>query len=195
MFKSEGTNYFPEVKSRLSHSLVKTLFRLPKYQFSVFAQPRLAVLGVGLGLCCWITSSAQVLYGTLTGNVTDSSGAVIPNADVKALNTSTGVTRETKSSADGSYSFNDINPGTYQVTILADGFTPKQQNSITVLTNTVARVNVQLAVGSISQEISVSTAPPLLQADRAETDYNISPQQIAELPTTSTTGRNFQVLF
>ncbi len=195
MRKSKGMSRSLDVKDRLSQSVIDTLLRLPKHQLHLLAQPRLALLGVGLGLGCWTVSSAQVLYGTLTGNVTDSSGAVIPNADVKALNTATGVARETKSSADGSYSFNDINPGTYQITILAEGFTPKQQNSITVLTNTVARVNVQLAVGSISQEVSVSTAPPLLQADRAETDYNISPQQIAELPTTSTTGRNFQSLY
>jgi hypothetical protein len=149
-----------------------------------------------LALSCFYTPvSAQVLYGTLTGNVSDSSGAAIPNASVKALNTETGVVRETKSNADGTYSFTDINPGSYQVTIVAEGFTPQQQKNITVLTNTVDRVNVQLAVGSVSQEVTVSDAPPLLQTDRAETNYNISSEQIVELPTTSTTGRNFQSLY
>ncbi len=160
-----------------------------------FSHVRGALLGAGVVLSCSLSAGAQVLYGTLTGNVTDNTGAVIPNANVKALNGATGVVRETTTNADGSYSFNDINPGTYQITVVAEGFTPQQQNSITVLTNTVARVNVLLAVGAVSQQVTVGTAPPLLQADRAETDYNISPEQIAELPTTSSTGRNFQSLY
>ena len=102
---------------------------------------------------------------------------------------------ETKSGADGSYSFNDVNPGNYQIAILAEGCTPLQQNGISVLTNTVDRVNVQLVVGSITQEVSVSTAPPMIQVDRAETNYNISTEQITKLPTTSATGRNFQSLY
>ena len=160
-----------------------------------FSHVRRALLGAGVVLSCSLPAGAQVLYGTLTGNVTDNTGAVIPNANVKALNGATGVVRETTTNADGSYSFNDINPGTYQITVVAEGFTPQQQNSITVLTNTVARVNVLLAVGAVSQQVTVGTAPPLLQADRAQTDYNISPEQIAELPTTSSTGRNFQSLY
>ncbi len=195
MQKTKDTAEFPFFSGWLHQTLIHAFLRVPKLECSVFGRPRLALLGTGLALGCWTSAGAQVLYGTLTGNVTDSSGAVIANANVKAVDTATGVARETKSSADGSYSFNDINPGTYQITIVAEGFTPQQQNSITVLTNTVARVNVQLAVGSVSQEVSVSTAPPLLQADRAETDYNISPEQIAQLPTTSTTGRNFQSLY
>ena len=157
--------------------------------------PSFLLLTIGLVLCSSFPAAAQVLYGTLTGNITDVSGASIPNASVKALSITTGVVRETKSNADGSYSLNDINPGTYQITIVAEGFTPQQQNNITVLTNTVDRVNVQLAVGSVTQQVTVGTAPPPLQADRAETDYNISPEQISELPTTSTTGRNFQSLY
>ncbi len=162
---------------------------------ALLSLPNVRLLGAGLA-CCWsLSASAQVLYGTLTGNVTDNSGAAIPNASVKAVDTGTGVTRETKSSADGGYTFNDLNPGTYQITIIADGFTPQQKTNITVLTNTVDRVNVQLAIGSVAQEITVDAAPPLLQADRADTNYNISPEQITELPTTSTTGRNFQSLY
>ena len=166
-----------------------------RYPFILLRRSTLPLLAAGVAILLSMAAGAQVLYGTLTGNVTDSSGAVIPNATVKAFNTETGVARETTSNAAGIYTFNDINPGSYQITIAADGFTRQQENNITVLTNTVDRVNVQLAVGSISQEVTVGTAPPLLQADRAETDYNISSEQIAELPTTSTTGRNFQSLY
>jgi hypothetical protein len=182
-----------------------------KYQDSKkdFANPRTLVRRVltalsGHPLCLTLMAvlvlgapslGAQVLYGTMTGNVTDASGAVIPNANVIAIELGSGVKREVKSNEGGVYTFNDLNPGTYQVKILAEGFRPQQQEGVTVLTNTVARVNITLAVGSTTQEVTVTTAPPLLQTDRAETNYNISPEQIATLPTTSTTGRNFQSLY
>lgn len=142
-----------------------------------------------------IPASGQVLYGTLTGNVTDASGAVIPNASVKARETSTGVEHNATTNAEGVYLFNDLNPGTYQVTISSQGFASVQQSNVSVLTNTSQRVNVQLQAGGTSEEVTVTTAPPMLQTETAQTDYNLSPEQVAELPTTSTTGRNFQSLY
>jgi hypothetical protein len=158
-------------------------------------------------LACWMTplvftttfmapsASAQVLYGTLTGNVTDPTGAAIPAATVKARNVATGVERETISNGEGAYTFTDLNPGAYQITVSAEGFAPVRQDDISVVTNTSLRVNVALKLGSSDQQVTVSSAPPLLQSDTADTNYNISTQQIAELPTTSTTGRNFQSLY
>lgn len=140
------------------------------------------------------SAGAQVLYGTLTGNVTDPTGAIVPSATVKATNVATGVERTAMSNAEGAYLFTDLNPGTYQVTANAPGFATTRQDNINVLTNTSQRVNVQMKVGS-EQQVTVTDAPPMLQTETAQTDYNISPQQIAELPTTSTTGRNFQSLY
>ncbi|MGI4829729.1 MAG: carboxypeptidase regulatory-like domain-containing protein [Janthinobacterium lividum] len=146
---------------------------------------------------CFVASSihAQVLYGTLTGNVTDSTGAVIPNAAVHAVNTNTGFTRDSVSNSDGIYSFSDLQPGNYRVTVTAAGFGTFSQNNTTVLANSAARVNVALVTGSVSTTVDVSAAPPMLETDRAETNYNITTQQLTELPVTSTTGRNFQSLY
>jgi hypothetical protein len=152
----------------------------------------LIVLGFG-GLTN--SARAQVLYGTLTGNVTDASGAAIPGATIKAINVATGVERDATSNGEGVYVFGDLNPGTYQVGISAQGFAPLRQDGISVLPNTSQRVNLQLKIGSASQEVTVTSAAPLLQTETADTSYNISQQQIAELPTTSTTGRNFQSLY
>lgn len=152
----------------------------------------LVLLGTGgLGR----TGLAQVLYGTLTGNVTDTTGAAVPNADVKAHEVSTGVEKDVKSNSEGVYLFSDLNPGTYEITITAPGFGAVHQDNVAVLTNTSQRVNVQLKVGTTSEEVTVTTAPPMLQTETAQTDYNLSPEQVAELPTTSTTGRNFQSLY
>ena len=138
---------------------------------------------------------AQVLYGTLTGNITDSTGAAVPGADLKIHEVATGVDREVKSNAAGVYLFTDLNPGTYQLTVTASGFAPIRQDNISVLTNTQQRANVELKLGTAEQEVTVTDTPPMLQTETAQTDYDLSPEQIAELPTTSTTGRNFQSLY
>jgi len=108
-------------------------------------------------------TQAQVLYGTLTGNVTDSSGAVIPGASVTATNVATSVVRSTTSTEDGSYLLNDLLPGTYRVTVKANGFTTFHQENVAVLPNTTQRVGVQLQVGSSTEEVTVSSAPPAMQ--------------------------------
>ncbi|SNT36585.1 TonB-dependent Receptor Plug Domain [Granulicella rosea] len=149
-----------------------------------------------LGLACFAPNlSAQVLYGTLTGSVTDPTGAAVPNANVRAVEIATGVEHTATTGETGAYSINDLNPGTYRVTVTAQGFSPVGQEGIALLANTTLRVNLTLKVGASTQEITVTDAAPMLQTETADTAYNISQQQIAELPTTSTTGRNFQSLY
>src|SRR3974377_1780137 len=81
----------------------------------------LAALAIGLLLSG--TMQAQVLYGSLTGNVTDPSGALIPGAKVMAANSGTGVTTEVITNERGSYLFSNLLPGLYKVTVSAAGFT------------------------------------------------------------------------
>src|SRR5215469_253905 len=78
-----------------------------------------------LALCLTARSAhAQVLYGTLTGNVTDSSGALLPGAKVQVVNLGTGVASEQTTGNDGVYRFTDLVAGEYKVTISADKFSP-----------------------------------------------------------------------
>src|SRR5260370_14209048 len=84
---------------------------------------RIACAVLLMGLC--ISSSgakAQVLYGVLTGNVTDPSGAAVPDAQVEALNMATGVSRLTTSDSAGIYRFPELQPGAYKVTVSAANF-------------------------------------------------------------------------
>ena len=76
------------------------------------------------GLCLVPTARAQVLYGSLTGNVTDNSGAALSGAQVTAVNTQTGDSNVQKSDSAGIYRFPALLPGTYTVTITAQGFSP-----------------------------------------------------------------------
>src|SRR5260370_36002813 len=95
-----------------------------------------------LGLCILSSAAnAQVLYGSLTGNVWDPSKALVPSARVEALNVKTGVVREATSDASGVYLFRELQPGIYKVTTTDPTFGPKADENLPVDTNTQTRVH------------------------------------------------------
>ena len=108
---------------------------------------------------------AQVDQGAITGTVLDSSGAVVPDADVTLLNTDVGLTLETKSSASGGYTFSPVRIGNYSITVTAKGFSKTTQNNIKVNVAQVLQVNVALKPGAATETVEVNTAPPAA-ADR-----------------------------
>jgi len=148
-----------------------------------------------LACMCSGTAHAQILYGSLTGNVTDPTNAAIPNAHVEALNMRTGVLRSAATDASGIYRFVELQAGTYRVTISATGFAPKAVESVLVEVNAVRRVDTQLTVGMVTQSVEVTTAPVLLQTDRADVHTNLDAQQIQNLPISSSEGRSWQSLY
>ena len=106
---------------------------------------RLAALLIALSFTS-AASFAQVLYGTLTGSVVDASNAVVPNAKIEAVNTSTGVGRQTTSDERGAFQINDLQAGSYKVTISAPSFGTVVQEGVTILTNTIRRIDARLQV-------------------------------------------------
>ncbi|MBV9437887.1 MAG: carboxypeptidase regulatory-like domain-containing protein, partial [Acidobacteria bacterium] len=151
--------------------------------------------GLSLLLCLIAgIATAQVLYGTLTGNVTDPSGAVVPNAKVEAVNTLTGVSRSTTTDSSGAYHFQDVQPGTYKVTITATGFATAVAENIAVTQNTVKRADIGLKVAQAETVVNVNTEQQLLQTDKADVHTDLTTQQVEELPTAGSQGRNFQSL-
>ena len=101
-----------------------------------------------LGCFCMIPSAAhaQVLYGDLTGNVTDQSGAAVPNANVDALNDGTGADNTTKTDDRGIFEFTDLVPGVYKLTISATGLGTSVQDGLIIKTNNVLRADTQLTI-------------------------------------------------
>ena len=89
---------------------------------------------------------AQVLYGSLTGNVTDPSSAAIPGVKVTALNTDTGVSRQADTDTRGAYLFSNLQLGTYKVTVEAKGFQTTIVDQIAVKANEVRRVDIQAKI-------------------------------------------------
>ncbi|MGH9607039.1 MAG: TonB-dependent receptor [Terracidiphilus sp.] len=159
------------------------------------AMPRAVLLLAALltfAVCPW--AGAQTLYGSLTGAVTDPTGAAIAGARVSALEVQTGVKQTGVTNSSGIYRFAALLPGTYAVTVTATGFTTQKTPNVAVAVNGIAQLNVQLKVGTTSQTVTVSTAAPLLQTETAAVQQNITTRQIENLPIMGTQGANFQSL-
>ncbi|MGB9416279.1 MAG: carboxypeptidase-like regulatory domain-containing protein, partial [Acidobacteriaceae bacterium] len=123
--------------------------------------------------------------------VQDSSGAVVPNARVTLLNTDQGITLETTTSAAGEYVFSPVRIGHYTVTVTAPGFSTTTQQNLTVTVGQHLLVPVKLSLGSASQTVQVTAAPPQLQTDEASVGQVVNQHSINSLPLN---GRNFTFL-
>ncbi|MEZ5351301.1 MAG: carboxypeptidase-like regulatory domain-containing protein [Bryobacteraceae bacterium] len=142
-----------------------------------------------------LDARAQVLYGSLTGNVTDSTGAAVPAAKVDAVNINTGVSRQTATDDRGAYQFNDLQTGVYKITISAPAFGSVTRDAVDIGGNTVRRFDAQLQVAQLAESITVAAAGAVLQTDRADVNNSISKTQITNLPFAGNQGRNFQNLY
>lgn len=146
-------------------------------------------------ICCAVCQQgrAQVLYGSLTGRVTDPSGAPVPQAKVEALNTGTGVAQQSTTDSHGMYLFTHLQAGTYQVTISAPSFVTLTERNIGLATNTEQRVDAQLQVAKVRQSITVSAPLVALQTQRAVVRSLITSNQISDLPLSP--DNNFETLY
>ncbi len=136
--------------------------------------------------------SAQVLYGSLVGTVTDQSGAVVPNAQVTATETQTGQVRQDSTDPSGRYSILNLLPGVYSVSVESNGFKKFEQTNLRVTPNTVSRTDVHLEVGAATEQVTVSGVATQLQTDKADTHTEITSRSVSNLPLGGT--RNYQTL-
>lgn len=161
--------------------------------WAVGAPARVLALGL-LALALAHTSHAQVLYGSLTGNVTDQTGAVAVGATVRAINVGTGVEKTATTNDRGVYLFNDLQPGTYDVTIEAQGFRPFTTRGLTVVSNAVLRADAQLEVSALTDTIEVVATAAPLQTDRGDVHVTQTAREVTALPLAGSAGRNYQSL-
>jgi hypothetical protein len=141
----------------------------------------LAVVGVN---CAIFPPAAfgQAAYGNIIGTVTDPSGADVPDAKVTATDLAKGITQTTTTNAAGHYSLNNLTPGNYTVAIEAKGFKKFVQESLPVIVGTSSTLNTTLEVGSATESVTVTGAPPLIETDRAEVSTDLSSGQIGAMP-------------
>lgn len=130
-------------------------------------------------------SLLQAQSGTssaLSGEVTDPSGAAVPNAKVTATDVNTKGTRSGGTDASGHFLFSQVNPGTYQVTVEADGFAVSKSEPTPIGVGRTVALNFSLHVQSNNQTIEVTAQEGLLSLDNPNTTTTINAKQIKSLP-------------
>jgi Carboxypeptidase regulatory-like domain len=132
--------------------------------------------------------------GTITGTVTDSSGAVIPNATVVITNTDTGVARTIQTNSDGSYTATFLQPGHYEVVVGGGAFGKFDQRDINLTVGRTLAINASLAAASVSSEVVVSGEAPVLDTQKTEVSQTVGQQLISNLPVNGRRWDDFVLL-
>jgi hypothetical protein len=125
---------------------------------------------------------AQEFRATISGTVTDPSGAVVPGANVLVQETSTGAISHTTSDAAGEYVVPFLMPGNYSITVKASGFEVLKRSGIVLHAQEHPMINLALTVGSANQTVTVTTATPLLDTANASVSTVITTSSVADLP-------------
>jgi len=138
------------------------------------------------------SAHAQVLYGSLVGDVTDATGAAVPAAQVKVQNMGTGQQWELTTAAEGAYTINTLAPGQYRINISAAGFKGASRRDISVAANATVRVSFQLEVGQVTESIEINAQSAILKTDTMDVRSEIGATDLQNIPVPVT--RNFQSL-
>jgi hypothetical protein len=135
---------------------------------------------------------AQVLFGSVSGIVTDPSGAGVPRAHGLAINKGTGVRKESDADASGHYTITDLPPGIYDLTLSATGFKPLTQTNLTITANVVTNADFNLQVGSVSEMVTVEASAVALQTEKTDIHTELSEKAVLDMPLNQ--YRNYQTL-
>jgi hypothetical protein len=137
---------------------------------------------IALLLVCAAASYAQEITGTISGEIRDSSGAVIPGVRVTVLNTGTNVAKTVTTGPSGSYRVPFLFFGTYRVTGEMTGFKTVRVDNIQLSTSEEARVDLTMSVGEVSETIEVSASDVILKTEEASVSTTIVQKQLENLP-------------
>jgi hypothetical protein len=147
----------------------------------------LAALVALLGQAAW----AQTNRATITGTVTDSTGAVVPDVAITATNTGTNVPTKTVSNSDGIYVVPNLVPGPYSVKFERSGFESLLRSGIILNSTEVARIDTVLQVGATSASVTVTSDAPVLDLETASEGTNMKGDIVTDLPLSIYEGGRF----
>jgi hypothetical protein len=125
---------------------------------------------------------AQVTGATLSGTITDPSGAVVPNAQVSMRNTATGVTRTVTADTAGLYVAPNLLPGTYEISVTAPGFNTSKESNVELGVGAQQQLNFSLKVGETTQTVQVTEAVPQIQTTSSTLTSEVEATTVRELP-------------
>jgi hypothetical protein len=175
---------FAQIRKRAE---VYGLFLFPLFSFGgsmQFFQRASARVAVALMAVLMAAAAHAQFNASLAGTVQDSTQAAIPNATITLTNNATNVSKSVQSGASGTYTFSELSPGTYKLTVTAHGFQQNVIPNVPVAAETPASVNVTLQAGSESQTVTVDADTiPLLQTSDASIGTTIDGEEVQRLPT------------
>jgi hypothetical protein len=134
---------------------------------------------------------AQTSTGDILGNVTDTSGAMVPNVTVTLTNLGTQDKKTIKTSDSGAFDFTNLQPGHYSLTFEGNGFRAVNDADVAISAGDRRRLDTAMTIGTSSETINVSTTPPSLQTDASSISSTVSDTAVKDLPLN---GRNFMTL-
>jgi hypothetical protein len=147
------------------------------------------VLALGVFLVLFPTPGAtQIISGSISGNVHDSSGALVAGAAITLVDAKNGATRTATTDSEGGFTFPQVNPGTYNLTISAVGFAPYQETSIELHVNQSYKIQVALKLKTDVNQVEVTANDLNINTESSEVSSLLNPTQIKEIPLN---GRNF----
>ncbi len=144
-----------------------------------------------LVVLAWSTGAFAQNRGTITGRVTDESGAVVPGVSIKVGNVNTGVARDTLTNETGVYSVELLPVGEYRVEAELTGFKKEVRSGLNLTVDQVARIDFTLKVGAASEVVEVTGSTPLVQTDNSSLGAVIEDRKVVDLPLN---GRDFSAL-
>ena len=131
--------------------------------------------------------SAQTSYGSVVGTVTDPAGSVVAGAQVQLTNKGTNAKQASVTGTAGTYTFINLNPGEYSITVTNQGFKAATNSQVSVNIGGVTRADLALQIGDVSQSVTVTGASSSIQTDSASLGGVIEGVQVLEAPLN---GRN-----
>ena len=153
----------------------------------------LSVFVLGFALLGFVErTDAQVLFGSVSGTITDPSGAGMPKAHVTLINKATSVQKEAETDESGHYTITDVPPGNYDLKVTASGFKPLTQTNLTVTANAVMNGDAKLQVGAISEQVTVEASTVTLQTEKTDVHTELMSKAILDMPLNQ--YRNYQTL-
>jgi Carboxypeptidase regulatory-like domain/TonB dependent receptor-like, beta-barrel len=143
---------------------------------------------------CAPSISAQAVYGSIIGTITDPQGAAVPGAKVTVTSVTKGTSDQVTTNADGNYSVTHLSPGVYNVKTEAPGFKSFEAKNIPVSVDSAARVDGQFVVGTAQETVEVTAEAPQLKTDRADVATTFSEAQVESLPLYNRNFTSLQLL-
>jgi hypothetical protein len=141
-----------------------------------------ALVALALAMSSSVRVYAQVSGATMTGVVSDASGAVIPNAIVSIKNVATGETRALTTDSAGFYTAPNLLPGSYEITATAPGFSTAVRSGVTLTVGAQQLLNISMQVGQVSQKVEVTGEAPTVQLATSVISGTVSQTTVVELP-------------